>query len=359
MEKTSRLMDIEKIIGQLVLLGFQGEMVTDTHPIAADIQERNLGGVILFERFVAKNLSCNNIITASQVKHLTSTLQELADMPLLIGVDQEGGRVCRFSARRGFPTSIAAAELGKKDDVVLTEINSLATADMLQNLGINFNLAPVVDLNTHRDNPIIGKLDRSFSADAQKVIKHAKTWITTHRSRNIVTCLKHFPGHGSARSDSHLGFVDISDTWTQEELQPYRELIKCGLADTIMTGHLFNRHLDPVFPATLSHNTITELLRNKLDYKGVIMTDDLQMKAITSRYGLEEAACMAFAAGIDMVVIGNNLDYNPKILQKIIKAVLLSVNNGIIKEEMLLSAHARVQQLKKDLIYKTLNKPVK
>jgi beta-N-acetylhexosaminidase len=348
--KNPKHMNLEKILGQLFLLGFHGETVSENHHIVADIQEKNLGGVILFERLLAKNLGCNNIITATQVKRLTTGLQDLAGRQLLIGVDQEGGRVCRFTAGRGFPVSAAVAELGERDDLVLTEIHSLAAADMLQELGINLNLAPVVDLNTYRDNPIIGRLGRSFSADAEKVVRHAEAWIKAHHARNILTCLKHFPGHGSSRHDSHLGFVDISETWNQDELKPFAELIRLGLADTIMTGHLFNSHLDPEHPATLSHSTITDVLRKKLRYDGVILTDDLQMKAITDRYGLEEAVCMAFAAGIDMVVIGNNLDYDPEILPKAIKSVIRGVKKGVLIEEKLIAAHARIQRLKKIIL---------
>jgi beta-N-acetylhexosaminidase len=341
-------MDLEKNTGQLFLLGFHGATVAESHPIISDIRERNLGGVILFDRLLAKNLDCNNIITARQVKHLTSVLRNLAGRQLLIGVDQEGGRVCRFTAGRGFPVSAAAAELGERDDIVLTGIHSLTAADMLLNLGVDLNLAPVVDLNTYRENPVIGKLGRCFSSDADKVIRHAEAWITAHRSRNILTCLKHFPGHGSSRHDSHRGFVDISETWSPAELGPFAELIRRGHADTIMTGHLFNTHLDPEHPATLSRHTITEVLRKKLHFKGVILTDDLQMKAITDRYGLEQAVCMAFAAGVDMVVIGNNLDYDPGILEKAIQAVIRSVKSGVLKEETLAAAFKRVQRLKKN-----------
>jgi beta-N-acetylhexosaminidase len=343
-------MDLERILGQLFLLGFHGEAVSDNHPIVDDIRERNLGGVILFERLLAKNLDCNNIITATQVRQLTGALQDLAGKRLLIGVDQEGGRVCRLKAGRGFPASVAAAELGQWNDPVLTEIHSLTTACMLQSLGINLNLAPVVDLNTYADNPIIGRLERSLSADAGKVIKHAEAWVKAHRAQNILTCLKHFPGHGSSRNDSHLGFVDISGTWNSNELKPFAELIKLGLADTIMTGHLFNRHLDTEHPATLSHSTITGILRKKLNFKGVVLTDDLQMKAITDRYGLDEAICLAFTAGIDMVVIGNNLDYDPDILPKIIQSVIQNVEQGLLKKETLIAAHARVQRLKKFIL---------
>jgi beta-N-acetylhexosaminidase len=342
-------MDLEKKIGQLFLIGFHGETVADNHPIAADIRTRNLGGVILFDRLLAKNLSSNNIRTASQARQLTADLQGLAENKLLIGVDQEGGKVCRFSAARGFPASASAAELGRKDDPVLTEIHALATADMLQAVGVNFNLAPVVDLNIHRDNPIIGKVERSFSSRTDKVVRHAQAWITCHRQRHILTCLKHFPGHGSSHHDSHQGFVDISETWTPEEMQPFAQLIGMDLADAIMTGHLFNRNLDRDHPATLSPGVITEILREKLGFQGVILTDDLQMKAITDRYGLEEAVCMAFAAGIDLVVIGNNLVYDPEILDKAIKAVIKGIAAGTLPEERLHEAYLRIQKLKAGL----------
>jgi beta-N-acetylhexosaminidase len=343
---TSKHMNLSKITGQLFLLGFHGESVSENHPIVKDIRERNLGGVILFERLIAKNLTCNNIITATQVGDLTTRLREYAGRHLFIGVDQEGGKVCRLTAGRGFPVSAAAADLGKQNDILLTGIHSLAVADMLHSLGIDLNLAPVVDLNTCPENPIIGTLGRSFSANAAEVITHAEAWIAAHHARNVQTCLKHFPGHGSSRNDSHLGFVDISETWDREELRPFAELIRRGLADAIMTGHLFNKHIDPDHPATLSRLTITELLRKTLQFDGVVLTDDLQMKAITDRYGLEEAVCMAFGAGVDMVLIGNNLDYDQDILQKAIQAVIKGVETGALDKDILLAAHERVQRLK-------------
>jgi beta-N-acetylhexosaminidase len=345
----SHLMDLEKLLGGLFLLGFHGESVAENHSLRDDIRKRNLGGVILFDRLLAKNFDCNNIITATQVRQLTDDLQSLAENRLLIAIDQEGGRICRLKESRGFPATLSAAELGKRDDLVFTEAHSLASAGILRSLGINLNLAPVVDLNTRRNNPIIGKLERSFSEDAGKVIRHAGAFIKAHRQERILTCLKHFPGHGSSRNDSHLGFVDISETWRREELEPFAELIRLGLADAVMTGHLFNRHLDPDHPATLSPPTITDILRRELHFNGVVLTDDLQMKAITARYGMEEAVSMAFAAGADMVVIGNNLDYEPDILPKIILSVIKSVERKVLKKEMLIAAYTRIQRLKEGL----------
>lgn len=343
-------MNIEQKIGQLFLLGFEGEDIDASHPVAADICRRNLGGVILFDRSLAQKKVHNNIRSASQVKALIATLQGLAQTPLLIGVDQEGGKVRRLKPERGFPATASAAELGQKNDSTLTTIHALTSADTLQAMGINLNLAPVVDLNSFPENPVIGGLDRSFSPSADRVSAHAGHWIEAHRSRGVLSCLKHFPGHGSSRSDSHQGFTDITETWNEDELQPYRELIGSDLADAVMSGHLFHKGLDPTHPATLSSRIITKLLRQELQFTGVVISDDLQMKAITDRYGLEEAACLALAAGVDLLIIGNNLAYDPDILARIIPAVLQAIDSGMIPERMIHEAYARVQGLKKKVL---------
>ncbi|MDP3696314.1 MAG: glycoside hydrolase family 3 N-terminal domain-containing protein [Desulfocapsaceae bacterium] len=343
-------MNLEQKIGQLFLIGFQGDNIDASHPIAADITQRNLGGVILFDRSLATKQAHNNIQSADQVKLLAATLQGLAHTPLFIGVDQEGGKVRRLKPELGFPATASAAELGQKNDMTLTAIHAATTADTLQALGINLNLAPVVDVNSFAANPVIGRLDRSFSPSPETISTHASEWIKVHRTRGVLSCLKHFPGHGSSRTDSHLGFTDITGTWSPEELQPYKDLIKSGLADAIMTGHLFHKELDPTYPATLSTRIIANLLRQELQFSGMVISDDLQMKAITDRYGLEEAACLALAAGVDLLIIGNNLDYNPDILARIIPAILQAIRSGKLQEKMIHEAYARIQQLKKKAI---------
>jgi len=342
-------MNIEDKIGQLFLLGFQGDNIDATHPVANDIRHRNLGGVIFFDRALANKRDTNNIISASQVKALTTTLQEFADTPLLIAVDQEGGKVRRLKPEMGFPATASAAVLGQKNDRTLTAIHALATADTLQSMGINLNLAPVVDLGSFPENPVISQLERAFSPSAAVVNVHAGEWITAHSRRNVLSCLKHFPGHGSSRTDSHLGFTDITDTWQAEELQPYKDLIANGLADAIMTGHLFHRELDSDYPATLSPRIIGNLLRQELQFSGVVISDDLQMKAITSRYGLEEAACLALAAGVDLLIIGNNLDYDPDILTRLVPAILKAIHAGMLREGRIHEAWERVQTFKKKI----------
>jgi beta-N-acetylhexosaminidase len=343
-------MNIEEKIGQLFLIGFQGDSIEKSHPVASDIHQRHLGGVILFDRSLARKEDLNNISSAGQVKTLTAKLQEMADTPLLVGIDQEGGNVRRLKPDLGFPATSSAAILGQKNDRTLTAIHALTTADTLQAMGINFNLAPVVDLNSFPENPVIGKLGRSFSSSAKIVSDHATSWVKAHRQRNILSCLKHFPGHGSSRTDSHLGFTNISETWSKKELKPYNDLISNGLADAIMIGHLFHKGLDSVYPATLSPNIINHLLRQEMGFTGAIITDDLQMKAITDRYDLAEAACLALAAGADLLIVGNNLEYNPGILTRMIKAVLQAIAAGKLPERRIHDAYTRVLQLKKKIL---------
>lgn len=217
---------------------------------------------------------------------------------------------------------------------------------MLHDCGINLNLAPVVDLNNNPTNPIIGKIGRSFSSAPDTVCAHASTWITEHRKENILSCLKHFPGHGSSKEDSHLGFVDITDSWDETELIPYENLIADGFADAIMVGHLYNKSFDPDYPATLSFKTIQKILRQKLHYNGLVISDDMQMSAITDKYGLTEACIMSLAAGIDMLIIGNNLSYDPNIFTGIHKAVVQAVDKGALDEVTIKSAWKRVQNYK-------------
>lgn len=336
-------------VGQLFLIGFTGDTLSADNPIIADIKEEDLGGVILFDRFLAHRQENHNIISAKQLERLTGDLQKLAGGNLLIAVDQEGGKVNRFRKERGFPITATAAELGSMPTLQATITSARQTARMLRATGVNLNLAPVVDININKSNPIIGGYGRSFSENGRTVACHAAAWINEHRQEGIQCCLKHFPGHGSSDSDSHLGFVDLSLSWSSSELEPYRLLIESGHAEAIMVGHLMNKTLDTTYPATLSRATVHELLRKELGFTGVIISDDMQMKAITNYYGLEEACCKALSAGIDLVIIGNNLVHDNGILPKIKDAVLQAVHRGEISEQRIEEAFGFVQKLKLSL----------
>jgi len=328
------------------MIGFEGSTLSRNDPIARDIVQRNLGGVILFDKLLSKNLNDNNIISPTQIIALTSSLQSLTEDSLLIAVDQEGGLVARLKKQHGFPSTPGAEKLGNESDTRQTTLFSLQIARMLKSVGINFNLAPVIDLNVHQKNPIIGAYGRSFSNNPEIVFEHTARWVEAHRQEGVLSCLKHFPGHGSSRNDSHLGFVDISATWQDIELLPYRDFIAIDYQEAIMVGHLFNSHFDESLPATLSYSTVQGILRDRLGFKGIIISDDMQMRAITDRYGLADACCKAIAAGVDLLIIGNNLCYDPSILEKVQVEIIKALGDGRLTENRIDEAWGRIQRFK-------------
>jgi beta-N-acetylhexosaminidase len=204
-------------------------------------------------------------------------------------------------------------------------------------------VAPVVDLAVNPDNFIVKK-ERTFSADPATVIRHASQFMQAHHDNGILGTLKHFPGHGSSMADSHLGLADVTETWTEQELDPYRAL--CHQADVVMTAHVFQRKLDPEWPATLSKKIITGVLRNQIGYDGVVMSDDLGMKAIADHYGFETALERALNAGVDILLVANNIDYDPDIVPRTVQIVEMLVRSGRVPESRIDEAFERVAKLR-------------
>jgi len=338
-------------IGQMLIVGFRGFSVDDTSPIVEDIKKSHLGGVILFDYDVSLKSSERNIESPKQVKELVKSLQIFAENPLFITIDQEGGKIGRLKKKFGFPDTVSAQYLGKQNDLNLTYQKAAAMANTHADLGINFNFAPVVDLDTNPDNPIIGKLERSFSAVPKIVTAHALEFIRAHNEQGVLCILKHFPGHGSSTKDSHLEMVDVTNTWQDIELHPYKAIINAGMANAIMTAHVFNRHYEPDFPATLSQNIIGGILRTNLCYDGVIISDDMQMKAITEHYSFEFAIQAALEAGIDILIIGNNLEYEENIVSRTINIVKQLIQEGKLSEERIDESYQRIQKLKSRLSF--------
>jgi beta-N-acetylhexosaminidase len=336
---------LDVMVGQMIMAGFRGYDVTDDSPIVRDITQRHLGGVILFDYDVALKSPERNIKSPAQVARLTADLSARAALPLLVAVDQEGGRVQRLKPKYGFPGSPSASELGAMPD----EAVGHCAEDMgktLRDAGFNLNFAPVADVDVNPDSPAIGRLGRSFSADPRRVGRCDELFLAGLENQGIIGCLKHFPGHGSAGTDSHLGVTDVTATWSREELVPYRMLIKAGAAKMIMTGHLFNAKIDPVHPATLSHRTLTGLLRDELGFDGVVVTDDMNMKAITDHYGLAKAVELAITAGADILLFGNNLVYDPDVVAKAHALITGMVADGTITEDRIRSSYDRIMRLK-------------
>lgn len=335
-------------IGQMFLVGFDGTEVDDGHPIAEAIVRHRLGGVILFDRNI--DGSRQNIASPAQLGELTQRLQSWADIPLLVVIDQEGGRVCRLKEEDGFPPTVTARELGERGEREATYRHAASIAAVLAECGVNMNLAPVVDLDLNAENPIIGRYERSFGSAPGQVVRQAAAFIQAHHERGIACCLKHFPGHGSSAADSHVGFVDISEQWREIELEPYVELIGAGLADSVMTAHVVNRRLDGLgLPATLSETVISGLLRGRLGFDGVIISDDLQMKAVSSRWGFEETVQKAVLAGVDLLIVGNNLVREEEVVVRGIRAVECLLERREFGGERLAQAIKRIAVLKRKI----------
>jgi len=343
--------DLETKIAQMLLVGFRGLTAPGGDPVVRDITALGLGGVVLFDRDQPTGESVRNIESPDQLRMLTAELQEAAnrgptDLPLLIAIDQEGGRVARLRPDHGFPGSEPAADLGTRGDPTHTAEAGAATGRTLSNAGITLNLAPVVDLDRNPANPIIGALGRSFGADPELVVEHASAFVDGHRRHGVRTALKHFPGHGSAGGDTHAGIVDVTEAWTEDELEPFERLVASGHADAVLTAHVFNSTLDRDYPATLSRATITGVLRQQLGFDGPVISDDLQMGAIRDEYGYEEAVALAIEAGVDILTIANQQVFEADIVRRTIDIVAGHVASGRIGEERIDEAYRRIRKFK-------------
>jgi beta-N-acetylhexosaminidase len=338
---------LEEKIGQMLMIGFRGFSVTPGVEVFADIAERRVGSTVLFDFDVPSSSSRRNIESPPQVLKLTRDLQALSARRLLIAADQEGGIVARLKPSNGFRATLSAQEIGDLNDLQATRRYAGEMAATLAQYGINLNLAPVVDVNLNPDNPIIGGIERSFSANPDRVAEQAIAFIDAHHEHGVLTTLKHFPGHGSSEADSHLGFVDVTDAWSDRELIPYREIINAKRADAIMTAHIFNARLDPEFPATLSKRTITGILRDRFGYNGVIITDDMMMGAIANFYDFEDAVVASVDAGADIVAVANNATtYEPDISARTYNALVQAVARGRLSEQRIDESYRRIVELK-------------
>ncbi len=342
--------EFKKEIGQMFIIGFRGTEVSADSPIIKAMDNLNIGGVILFNYDVPSKSFPRNIIDPEQTKKLIQDLQMFSPTPLFAAVDAEGGLINRLKEKYGFITVPSAQEMGERNNSQETQEISRELAQQLRDLGFNLNFAPVVDVNINPENPVIGSLERSFSEDPEKVLQQAKAFIQGHQENNIITALKHFPGHGSSSEDSHLGMVDITNTYNEKELLPYQNLINDSEVDIdmIMTAHIVNREIDPDFPATLSPLFLQDILRNQLNFEGVIVSDDMQMKAIEENYGFEESVIKAINAGCDILIISNNgQSYSDEIIYQVRDIVFEAVKKGKISKERIEQSLERINQLKK------------
>lgn len=335
---------LEQKIGQMLILGFPGRSVNEEWPrhIYKMIRAGEIGGVILFER---------NISSPKQVKKL-NTYFKSASLGLVpfIAIDQEGGKVQRLHEGNGFFHTPSAKNLGTKDPAFA----SLAYGNMSRQLarsGFNVNFGPVVDLNLNTTNTVLAKKQRSYGRNPDNVIKYAEAFIQAHKNAGVLTVAKHFPGHGSSKADSHKGFTDISKTWVESELKPYAYFAATNSVDMVMVGHLYHPRFSskPGEPASLSSKAIKQELRKKLKFSGLVISDDMEMRAITKYYGFDESIVRAIAAGNDLIIHSNNIKPDRNIAKRALKAVLKAVKENRISVRQIDQSYQRIMRAKQKI----------
>ncbi len=332
----------DREIANIFMLGFYGSSGSDA-TIKNDICKRGLGGVILFQKSPVAKGAIKNFSNAASLRALTSDLKSCGTKPL-IAVDQEGGVVQRIKLKANYPKAAKVAKLGEEKAKMIYS----SMAYELAALGVNLNLAPVADLAINPHNRVIVKWGRSFGKDVNSVVKYNSIFINAMHRYGVGTSLKHFPGHGSSLGDTHLGFVDVTNLWQQRELEPYKRLK--WQTDTIMVAHIFNRRLDPNFPASLSKRVINGLLRREIGFGGVVISDDMQMGAIAKHYGLKESIKLAINAGVDILLFANQVA--PKRVLRIDYLVRITrelLQSGAVSESSIKAANRRINILKERL----------
>ncbi|MBO6534878.1 MAG: glycoside hydrolase family 3 protein [Balneolaceae bacterium] len=337
-------------LGQLLVIGFKGTEINTESPIVQNLKKYNIGGVILTDIDDATGATGRNIVDANQLLKLSSALVAYSQNPPIIAIDQEGGNVSRLKQEYGFPPTKSAEYLGRIDNPDSTLYYARSIAQEFMVVGVNTNFAPVVDVNLNPDNPDIGALERSFSSNPNKVVEHAGYVLDEFDKEGILSVIKHFPGQGSATNATYKGIPDITNTWQRNELQPFKELIENRTIHAVMAGHLYNANIDSMWPATLSENTIQDLLRDSIGFKGVVFSEDMQEEAILESYGLETAIEQALNAGVDILLFRNLVEYDEDIAEKAITIMQKGIAEGRINETRVDSALARVGRLKKEVI---------
>lgn len=329
-------MSLEQRVGQVFMLGFEGTTLTAAN--RALIHDLHLGGVTLFAR---------NIDSGQQLAALDADLQTIADpLPLFISVDQEGGLVVRVTdGATVFPGNMA---IGASGDLALAREIARASAQELLAMGVNMNLAPVVDVNTNPLNPVIGV--RSFGSDVEQVSALGSETVRGLQASGVSAVAKHFPGHGDTAVDSHRDLPVVPHSRARlesTELRPFQAAMQAGV-DGIMTAHLYLPAIEPQanLPATLSHTVLTGLLREQLGFTGLILTDALDMDAIKRDRSAAEAAVQAFEAGADMLLIAGITAEDRALLGDGPPALLSAVRSGRVSEARLDASVMRILEAK-------------
>lgn len=326
-------MSLDEKIGQMIVGGIDGtEINAETKDM---IENYHVGGVILF---------ADNIETKIQTVNLMNDMKKVNEnnpYPLLLGVDEEGGSVTRMPDDiTSLPTSRSIGE--QQDQELASDVGTLLGKQM-KGLGFNLDFAPVLDVDSNPDNPVIG--DRSFGDNPDIVSDMGIQTMKGIQSEGIISVVKHFPGHGDTSEDSHLELPKVDKSLkelSKVELEPFEHAISKG-ADVVMIAHILLSEIDTTYPASMSENIITGLLREDMGFDGVVISDDLTMGAITENFTIEEAAIQSVKAGSDIVLIA----HHPNAVNNVHKELKASVENGDISEGRIDESVERIIQLKR------------
>ncbi len=344
-------MTISHDVGSMIMTGIRGASLDDPRcrEDVRTLKDLHIKGVILFDTHLPTG-GMRNIVNEDQVRTLTDDLRNELGDDLLIAIDQEGGEVNRLGLFKdaGVSEQLSAKMQGALSPAQLSAtIDPVATA--LHAAGINLTFAPCIDLSVNPDNPIIAGKDRSLGHDPDRVARSASVIINTYHNYGVRCCLKHFPGHGSSTTDTHLGLADVTETWIEDELSVYRSLIESMNHNTlpacaVMTGHLMHHLQDPLLPASLSHMHTTTTLRDLLGFEGLVITDSIDMGAIRDHHDAGAAALLGVQAGADIVLDGFNAPSDIDLdhpAQQIHESLVRAAEHGTIPRQRIDESLAR------------------
>ncbi len=334
---------LEEMAGQMIIVGFEGNTAgaAGVAAVTEALAAGRLGGVMYLKK---------NVSSLAAVREMNAQFRAASpDVLPFITLDQEGGAVERLTRDVGFKeipnaATVAADNSPEEAEAIYGEMAKAIAAE-----GFTVNFGPVADLNTNPANQVIARFGRAFAKDAETVVAYSEAFIRAHHSAGVTTSLKHFPGHGSSTADSHEGFVDITQTWSPDELEPYRAMIGDGLADMVMVGHLYHADYadaDGETPSSLSPRWIDGVLRQELGFDGVVISDDLEMGAIRQHFTLEETVTKAVRAGMDILLFSNTARYRAGLSEEILDILLAEAEADPDFAARIEQSYARIVALK-------------
>ncbi len=327
--------DLDTKIGQMIIVGFKGDNLKSRgfKQVQKQLKKGEISGVIYFSR---------NIKSKNDLIQMNNELLKSSEIIPFISIDNEGGQIQRYD----FIQTKSAKEVANLDETIARE-EYQKMAKLERELGFNLNFAPCVDLEINK-NSIISKKQRSYSDNSDVVSKYAEIFIQEHNKLNIINSIKHFPGHGSISGDSHLGFVDSTKTYQDNELLPYINLLNYDDKNMVMASHVYNKNFDEKYPASLSKATLKGFLRGKIGFDGIIVSDDFDMRAIKSNYSLEETVEKSIDAGVNLLIFSGNISKNDKNeVKKIKKIIKNGIKTGKISPEDIDNSYKRIINIKK------------